>query len=287
MRFVLLGARGQLGRELAWRLPGEVVPLERARADLSRPAELLAALDEVGADAIVNCAAYNHVDRAEAEPEAAFAVNTWGVRALARWCGERERLLVTFGTDHVFGLEADRRRPYLETDTPGPVGVYGLSKLVAECLVRGLCQRHLIVRTCGLYGLHGTGGKGTNFVETMLRLAAQGRPPRVVADQVCTPTSAADLAGAVVELIRAGATGLFHRTNSGSCSWHEFACTIYRLAGLGVVPAAIGTHEYPCAARRPAYSVLDSRLAPLRPWQEALADYLEARYRAGRPLQAA
>ncbi len=286
MRFVLLGATGQLGRELAGRLPGQVAVLERPGADLASPAGLHQALDEARPDVVVNCAAYNHVDRAESEPEAAFAVNAWGVRELARWCGGHDVLLVHFSTDHVFGLDADRRRPYREGDAPGPVGVYGLSKLAGECLVRGLCRRHLVIRTCGLYGRHGTGGKGTNFVETMLRLAAQGRPVRVVADQVCTPTSAADLAAETVRLLQAGVTGLHHRTSGGHCSWHEFACAVFRLAGLSIVPAAITTAEYPCAARRPAYSVLASELGPLRPWQEALADYLAAR-QAGQSLQAA
>jgi dTDP-4-dehydrorhamnose reductase len=285
MRFALLGANGQLGRDLAGRLPGEVLVPERTQADLARPEGLLKSLDALAPDVVVNCAAYNHVDRAESEPEAAFAVNAWGVRELARWCGQRDALLVHFSTDHVFGLEAGRRRPYLETDSPGPVNVYGLSKLAGEYLVRGLCRRHLVIRTCGLYGLHGTGGKGTNFVETMLRLAAQGRPVRVVADQFCTPTSTTDLADAVAQLVGAGATGLFHRSNDGCCSWHEFACAVFRLAGVDVAPAAIRSSEYPCAARRPGYSVLESRLPPLRPWQEALADHL--RGRAERPLQTA
>ncbi len=286
MRFVLIGASGQLGRELGPRLPGEVIAPEQEQLDLCRPETLGPALEELAPDVVVNCAAYNHVDRAESEAEVAFAVNAWGVRELARWCGARDRLLVHFSTDHVFGLAEGRRRPYREDDAPGPVSVYGLSKLAGEYLVRCGCRRHLLIRTCGLYGLHGTGGKGTNFVETMLRLAAQDRPLRVVADQFCTPTSAADLAAATAGLIQVGAVGLFHRTNGGSCSWHEFACTVFRLAGLGVAPAAIRTSEYPCAARRPAYSVLESRLAPLRPWQEALADYLSRRA-AGRPLEAA
>jgi dTDP-4-dehydrorhamnose reductase len=285
MRFVLLGATGQLGRELAGRLSGEVLALERTQADLAQPDRLPLLLDEARADVVVNCTAYNHVDRAESEPDAAFAVNAWGVRELARWCGRCDALLVHFSTDHVFGLDANRRRPYREDDVPGPVSVYGLSKLAGECLVRGLC-RHLVIRTCGLYGLHGSGGKGTNFVETMLRLATQNRPIRVVADQLCTPTAAVDLADETVRLIRAGVTGLHHRTSGGSCSWHEFACAVFRLAGLDVAPAAITTAEYPCAARRPAYSVLESELGPLRPWPEALAAYLAAR-KPGQSSQAA
>jgi len=282
MRFLLLGARGQLGQELWPLLPGEVVAPGRGQADLCRPAELLGLLDELAPDAVVNCAAYNFVDRAEAEPEAAFAVNAWGARALARWCGRRGRLLVHFSTDHVFGLDAGRRRPYAEDEAPGPVGVYGLSKLAGEHLIRAACPRHLIIRSCGLYGLRGTGGKGANFVEVMLRLAAEGRPVRVVADQRCTPTAAAELAAATVSLIREGRLGLFHRTGGGACSWHEFATAVFEEAGLPVVPDPITTAEYAAAAPRPAYSVLASRLPPLRPWRQALAEYLARRRGLGR-----
>lgn len=276
MRFVLLGATGQLGRQLYRRLPGEVLALDRARADLTRPAELPSLLDALAPDAVVNCTAYNFVDRAEAEPDAALAINAWAVRALARWCGRGDRLLVHFSTDHVFGLDAARATPYAEDDAPGPVSVYGVSKLAGEYLIRSLCRRHLIVRTCGLYGVHGPGGKG-NFVETMLRLAADQLTIRVVADQVCTPTSATDLADATVRLIADGALGVFHRTNDGACSWHEFATAIFERAGLPVRPEPIPSSAYPTAARRPAYSVLTSRLPPLRPWRDALADYLASR----------
>lgn len=280
MRFVLFGATGQLGRQLHRRLPGEVIVVDRHQVDLSRPGDLPSLLDALAPDAVVNCTAYNFVDRAEAEPDAAFAVNAWAVRALARWCGATGRLLVHFSTDHVFGLDAARATPYAEDDAPGPVSVYGVSKLAGEYLIRGLCPRHLIVRTCGLYGVRGQGGKG-NFVETMLRLAAEGRPIRVVADQVCTPTAAADLADATVRLIADGAVGLFHRTNAGGCSWHEFAAAIFELAGVPVCPEAIPTSAYPTPARRPAYSVLASRLPPLRPWRVALADYLATRTGGG------
>src|SRR3954454_11207457 len=160
MRVVILGARGQLGQELRPRLPGDVVALDHTQADLCRPGDRRLVLDAVCPDVVVNCAAYNFVDRAETEPEAAFAVNAWGVRDLARWCGQNDRLLVHFSTDHVFGLDLARREPYGENDVPGPVGVYGLSKLNGEYLIRAECPRHLIIRTCGLYGLHGIGGKG-------------------------------------------------------------------------------------------------------------------------------
>jgi dTDP-4-dehydrorhamnose reductase len=283
VKYAVLGAAGQLGRDLLPRLPGEAVPLTRADADLTDPASLRAALERVRPDVVVNCAAYNFVDRAESEPEAAFRVNAWAVRDLAGVCRDLGCLLVHFSTDYVFGLDDSRRTPYLETDAPGPVSAYGLSKLVGEYLVRALCPRHLLIRTCGLYGVWGVGGKGGNFVETMLRLAGEGRPLRVVADQVCTPSYAADVAAGAAALIESGRTGLYHLTSGGSCSWHEFADAIFTLAGVRADLTPITSREYGAAARRPAYSVLDGGAAaragagPLRPWREALAAYLEER----------
>src|SRR5262249_39271488 len=219
VRYAVLGAAGQLGRDMCPRLLGDVVALSRSgspAADLTRPESLRAALDEVRPDVVLNCAAYNFVDKAESEPPEAFAVNAWGVRELARLCHARDCLLVHFSTDYVFGLDETRRQPWTESDAPGPVSVYGLSKLAGEYLVRSLCPRHLVIRTCGLYGVWGSGGKGGNFVETMLRLASQGKPLRVVDDQICTPSYTVDVADATVALLAAGRAGLYHVTNSGS-----------------------------------------------------------------------
>src|SRR5262249_12428246 len=146
MRTVMLGAAGQLGRELCPRLQG-VAALDRAAADLTRPQALRAALHPARPDVLVHCAALNQVHLAGAEPDAAFAVNAWGVRELARWCAGRGALLVHFSTDYVFGLDVSRCRPWAEDDAPGPVSVYGLSKLAGEYLARALCPRHLIIRT--------------------------------------------------------------------------------------------------------------------------------------------
>ncbi|MGL6094590.1 MAG: SDR family oxidoreductase, partial [Fimbriiglobus sp.] len=191
MKIAVLGSAGQLGRDLCPRLAGDVVPLTRADADLAHPATLAPALAAVRPDVVVNCAAYNFVDKAEAEPDAAFAGNAWGVRELARICRDIGARLVHVSTDYVFGLDAARTEPFAEADAPGPVSVYGLSKLAGEYVVRAADPRNLVVRTCGLYGVWGTGGKGGNFVETMLRVAGQGKPLRVVADQRCTPTATA------------------------------------------------------------------------------------------------
>jgi dTDP-4-dehydrorhamnose reductase len=283
VKYAVLGAAGQLGRDLCPRLAGEVTALTREQADLTRPDALRAVLHELRPDIVVNCAAYNFVDRAESEPDAAFAVNAWGVRALALVCRDLGCTLVHFSTDYVFGLDETRRTPYQETDAPGPVSVYGLSKLAGEYLVRSICPRHVVIRTCGLYGVWGSGGKGGNFVETMLRLAGQGKLLRVVADQVCTPSYTADVAAATAALLQAGRPGLYHVTNAGACSWHELAAAIFELAGVKANLTAITSAEHGAAARRPAYSVLAREayerlgLPRPRPWREALAAYLEER----------
>jgi dTDP-4-dehydrorhamnose reductase len=191
--------------------------------------------------------------------------------------------LVHFSTDYVFGLEEARTTPLTETDAPGPVSIYGLSKLAGEYLVRSLCQRHLVIRTCGLYGVWGTGGKGGNFVETMLRLAGQRKPVRVVDDQRCTPSFTADVAEATAAMIATRAHGLWHVTNSGDCSWYEFAKEILRATGAKADLTPITSGEFGAPARRPAYSVLSNeRLLTAgvtipRPWKQALAAYLAER----------
>jgi dTDP-4-dehydrorhamnose reductase len=283
MKTAIIGARGQLGQDLCRVLPGEIVPLNRPDVDLTKPGSLSAALAAHRPDRVINCAAYNLVDRAEDEPAEAMAVNALGVRSLALACRDVGAVLVHFSSDYVFGLDAERRVPYRETDVPGPLSVYGTSKLAGEYFVQAICPRHFVIRTCGLYGTCGQGGKGGNFVEAIHSRAAQGTALRVVNDQECTPTATADLAAAVLALIATDAHGLYHLTSSGSCTWHELACAIVELAGIPAAISSISTAEYGAKARRPRYSVLDCSKAvalgipPLRPWREALRDYLQAR----------
>ena len=279
---VVLGAGGQLGQDLGRFLPGAVVSLPRAAADLTEPERLAAVLREHRPDIVVNSAAYNFVDRAEDEPHAAMAVNAQGVHALATICRDLGSVLVHFSSDYVYGANDSRRTPYSETDEVGPLSVYGRSKLAGEDSVRTVCPRHFVIRTCGLYGRRGQGGKGGNFVEAILQRAVTRSPLRVVTDQECTPTSTADLARASVALIGTDAFGMYHITSNGSCTWFAFAQAILREAGLEAEVTPISTAEYGAKAKRPAYSVLNcgkyARLvAPMRPWQEALQDYLRSR----------
>lgn len=283
MRYAVIGAAGQLGRDLCPRLTGEVIPLGRPHFDLARPSDVERSLTDLRPALVINCAAYNFVDKAETEPDVAFAVNAWGVRHLARVCHKLKVTLVHFSSDFVFGCDRKRSTPYCESDVPGPVSVYGLSKLCGEYAVQAECERHFIVRTCGLYGVWGSGGKGTNFVETMLRLAGQGKPLKVVADQICTPSYTVDVAAAVVQLLSTNRFGLYHVTNSGETSWHDFAKAVFELSKTEADLSPTTASEYAAPARRPDYSVLSNLklksvgVSPPRPWRDALAEYLHER----------
>jgi dTDP-4-dehydrorhamnose reductase len=278
MKTVILGAAGQLGQQLGRFLPGDVIALGRADADLTKPADLRRILGEQRPGIVVNAAGYTQVDCAESDAAQAFAVNAHGVRDLAAICRDVEATLVHISTDYVFGRDAIRNTPYNETDVPGPVNVYGQSKLAGEEYVRALCPRHFILRTCGIYA------RGhSNFVETMLRKADEGSSVQVVEDQICTPTSVVDLARALRELLVSQAYGLYHLTNAGSCSWHEFARTILEMTKKSVTLIPITSEQYDSPARRPRYSVLSNArwsergFTPLRSWQAAIQDYLGSR----------
>ena len=279
-RTLIIGAQGQLGSELARRLAGsETTALARADLDIADPHAVNAVLDRVQPQCVINAAAYNFVDRAEDQPQEALAVNALGPRDLAHWCTAHAARLVHVSTDYVFGLDERRRTPYREDDCPGPISTYAVSKLSGEQLVRAGGQQHLVIRTCGLYGLNATQQKG-NFVSTMLRIGRERGEVRVVDDQRCTPTWVPDVADAMLGLIEQNASGLYHVTNAGSATWREFAEEIFRLAGLSVRVMPITSAQFGARARRPSYSVLDcGRLLqalrrPMPDWHEALARHI-------------
>jgi dTDP-4-dehydrorhamnose reductase len=276
-RVAVLGGFGQLGSDVVRVLGPRAIALGRAEADLTDREQLAATLDGARPDVVINCAAYNFVDRAEDESQAAFAVNADGVRNLATWCRDRRVPLLHASTDYVFGAVATRTVPYREDDPPGPVSAYGRSKLAGEDAVREVCSQHWIVRTCGLYGHHAA-RKG-NFVETMLRLAKERPELRIVNDQRCTPTSTADLAVVLAKIIESAPFGTYHATNAGDCTWYEFAQAILQAAGMSPQVVPIPSVDYPTKAQRPRYSVLNcEKLAAigitLRPWTEAVAEYV-------------
>lgn len=284
MRILLIGAAGQLAQDLLPVLQArghDVVPVTHEQLEICTLAAVRQTVTTARPQCVINTAAFHRVDDCEDQAERAFAVNVVGVRNLAQAAEEAGAALAHFSTDYVFGGE--KRTPYTETDLPRPLSTYAMSKLAGEFAARRYCSRHFVVRTCGLYGMGGSRSKGGNFVETMLRLAAQGKTIRVVADQIVTPTSTADLAERVALLIESEHYGLYHMTSAGECSWYEFAAQVFRLARVSADLQPTDSKSFAAKARRPAYSVLENcalraaGLPEFRPWQEALGDYMGRR----------
>jgi dTDP-4-dehydrorhamnose reductase len=276
VRTTILGAAGQLGRHLAALRP-EAAALGSRDADVTDPDALARALD--GAELVVNCAAYVHVDACEgAGAHDAWAVNALGAAHVARACAAAGARLVHLSTNYVFA--GDREAPYGEDDLPAPRSMYGITKLAGEHAALAYQPDTLVVRTAGLYGLGGNRAKGGNFVERILRAARERGALQVVADQHLTPTFCGDLAAALLAAGDGAACGVVPLTNDGACSWHAFTEEILRLAGVDVPVAPTATVPRPGVADRPRNGVLARPradalgLPALRPWQAALADYV-------------
>ena len=282
MKVLIIGHLGQLGTDLKEAFAGEELIL-KDQEDLlvQNAAQVDAVVEEHRPELILNCAAFHRVDDCEDQVELAFAVNVFGVRNLALAARRVDAVLVHFSTDYVFdGL---KRTPYVETDPPCPKSVYGVSKAAGEMMLAATWRKHFICRLSGLYGYAGSREKGTNFVETMLSLARQGKPIRVVNDQVLTPTSTKDVAAAVRKLVTTDRYGLYHLTNTGECSWYEFACAIFEFAGLNAEVMPVSSQEFPTKAKRPNYSVLDNQryrelgFEDLPHWRDAVRRYVAGR----------
>jgi dTDP-4-dehydrorhamnose reductase len=274
VRALITGAGGQLGSDLAALLGGEAVTRSHAELDIADPASVDRAFEEVGPDVVFNCAAFHNVDQCEHEPDSAWAVNVRAVADLAR----RGAKLVHLSTNYVF--DGHRAEPYGEEDLPMPRSVYALTKLAGEYAAQAYGPDALVARTAGLYGFAGNASKGGNFAQRMLARARESGQVRMVADQRLQPTFTADLASALVEAVRADARGVVHLTNSGECSWFEFTQAILENAGLDVPVEPVETTIPPGGADRPLNGVLARPrtdalgLQPLRPWREALDDYM-------------
>jgi dTDP-4-dehydrorhamnose reductase len=271
-----------LGGELCRQRGAKALPLDIATLDLTDGQAVVARMLALRPTAVVNCAAYTQVDKAETEPEKCRAVNTAAVAHLVQACGDLDCPLVQISTDYVFGASCRPAQPWRENDPLSPQGIYARTKLEGE-QAAARHPKHLIVRTCGLYA-RPSDQRAVNFVRTMLRLGSTRPELRVVADQYCTPTYVPHLARAILFLI--GATtgrpvpwGTYHVTNTGQTTWCEFAAEIFRQADMRVAIRPITTAEYGAPAARPSYSVLDTTAyhqlgGPAMPdWKAALADY--------------
>lgn len=269
MNALVFGAQGQLGVEIV-RIVGTEAALSRQDVSITDAAAVESVIAERKPDVVFNCAAYNAVDRAESEPEAAHAANADGPRNLALACARHGALFVHFSTNFVFDGQLDR--PYVETDEPNPQSVYARSKLDGERAVLEALPSALVLRTAAVYG----GSRGQSFPERILQRSRAGEPLRVVSDQRVNPTYTADLARAAVELAGHNAAGLVHAVAEGCTGWDGFARAVLEEAGLEPAVESVSSESYPTPARRPRNGCLESvRYRPLRPWREALHEWSE------------
>ncbi|QDT08773.1 dTDP-4-dehydrorhamnose reductase [Planctomycetes bacterium K23_9] len=277
---VVTGANGQLGRNFCRQL--NATGLDRDKLDISDQASVAKVLGGLRPSVVVNCAAYTAVDAAEDDPATCYAINSTGAQNLAQVAAQHNALLVHISTDYVFGSNDSGSKdvadhPHQEHDAVSPESEYAKSKLQGERFA-AQCPNHLILRTCGLYGVG-----GNNFVETMLRLAGQRSELSIVDDQICNPTSTATIVKATERLIAANQNGLFHVVNSGEMSWYDFAAEIFRQSNLDIKLTPISSEQFGAKAPRPRYSALDTKhyenatgdsIASI---PTALAEYLETR----------
>ena len=274
-RVLVLGAKGTLGGQLM-RLYPEATGWDRDDVDVLDPSALRGRLDGLGfvPDAVVNCAAFNDVDGAEDRPEQAFALNAEFPGRLALWTKQKGVPLVHFSTNYVFD---GARGEYRESDAPAPLSAYGRSKWRGEQLVADYGGRCYVVRTAVIFGPRGESELSKkSFVELMLLLAAKRDTIEAVADEINSLTYAADLAAGTRDLLAAAPpAGIYHVTNGGDASWYDFAREIFRVAGKSTTVLPVPSTRFPRKAKRPPRAVLlNTLLPPLRPWQEALADFL-------------
>jgi dTDP-4-dehydrorhamnose reductase len=281
MKLLITGASGMLGTDVqtaARAADVEVAALTRADVDISDRHAVTAAIAAASPDAVINCAAYTNVDRAESDPDAAAAVNTAGAGFVAAAAAAAGAWVLHLSTDYVF--DGTKSAPYVESDPTAPRSVYGSTKLLGERSVAlGAPDRHTIVRSSWLFG-----NAGPCFPATMLKLAGEHESLNVVDDQVGCPTFTGHLAEALVALAASTRIpGVVHAAAAGECSWFEFAVEILRASGASAEVRPCSTDEFPRPARRPAYSVLRSERAgvPVLPdWHDGLDAYLNARVTA-------
>ncbi|RCW44757.1 dTDP-4-dehydrorhamnose reductase [Halanaerobium sp. MA284_MarDTE_T2] len=273
MKILVTGSKGQLGKELLKLYSDQnITGVDIDEMDITNAEETVNLIRELNPDIVIHAAAMTDVDGCEKNEGAAYKVNTLGTRNVALACQKANSEMLYVSTDFVFAGDKDEN--YNEFDIPSPLSVYGKSKLEGEKLVKELLNKFYIVRTAWLYG------DGHNFVKTMLSLAENKDSLNIVSDQQGTPTFAKDLAIAISKIIDSGLYGTYHVSNSGSCSWYDFAKKIFEIKGIDIVVNPTTAEEFGSLAERPAYSVMDNfalesqDIYKMREWEEALKDYL-------------
>jgi dTDP-4-dehydrorhamnose reductase len=276
MKILLTGAKGMLGTDVAERLKTlgiEFYGVDINELDITDKAAVRALISEYKPSAVIHCAAFTAVDKAEDEPELCMQVNAIGTENIARACREAGAKMLYISTDYVFGGDGDM--PYETDEKKAPLSVYGRSKLAGEEAVLQHLEKYFIVRISWVFGRY-----GNNFVKTMLRLAETKSEINVVSDQIGSPTYTMDLAVLLCEMIRSEKYGVYHATNEGFCSWAEFAEETMRIGGCLCKVSSITTEQYPTKAIRPKNSKMSktsldiSGFKRLPEWQNALERYL-------------
>ncbi len=282
MRVAVIGGNGQLGADVCLALhdDGHVVrSWNHDELEVTDVNSVRKALSTLQLDAVVNTAAYHDVDKCERHPKTAFAVNAIGGRNVALVSEDVGAYLIHVSTDYVFS--GSQQRPYLESDLPAPLNVYGNTKLSGEHFVTAVSPGSTVLRTSGLYGRHPCRAKGQNFVDLMLKLASERDEVRVIDNERLTPTSTREAARQIGALIQQPIAGVVHATGQGDCSWYEFADAIFEITGADVTLAVASPDEFPAKVPRPRYSVLENSVLHeaganvIGPWREALREYLE------------
>jgi len=284
---VVFGCRGQLGIEVVTVLRERgysVTGFDRTQVDIGDSAQVDQTFAREDPAIVINAAAYNQVDIAEKEPAPAMIANGLAVRNLAMCCRQHDARFVHFSTDYVFDGTAGRA--YTEEDATHPLGAYAVSKLAGELYAQAYLDHPLIIRTSGVFGPGGLKTARGNFIELMLRLAANRQPIRVVDDHLASPTYAPLLAARSVDLLDRGLTGVFHIGGGEAISWFDYATMIFRIAGLHPELKPTNEREFRTAARRPKYSALSNAkmercgIEPFPPLEAAVRMYMDARTRA-------
>jgi len=261
--------------------PG-AIGFDHGQVEIESPESVEAMLRAARPDVVINTAAFHNTERCEQEPERAFAVNALAVDRLAAACAAAGAALAHVSTDYVF--DGASRTPYVESDSTAPLSVYGVSKLAGERLAQNRTERTFIFRTSALYAYRGpSSAKGLPFIERILQQAEAGKPLRVVDDITFSPSYAKHVAHAMREVVERGEYGVYHVTNSGHCTWYEFAAEILAVAGYGSVVERISSASGPATLRRPAFSALAHEhiaalaLPPIPEWRAGVQAYIAER----------
>ena len=278
MKILVTGVKGQLGYDVVNELEKrglEAVGVDIEEMDITDAKSVEKVLGETAPDVVIHCAAYTAVDAAEEQEEICRRVNADGTRNIAKMCSKLDIKMVYISTDYVF--DGQGTRPWEPEDERQPLNVYGQTKYEGELAVQELLEKYFIVRIAWVFGVN-----GKNFIKTMLRLAETNKKITVVNDQYGSPTYTYDLAKLLVDMILTEKYGVYHATNEGICTWYEFACEIFKQAGLDIEVVPVTAAEYQAKAKRPENSrmskekLTENGFDRLPPWQDALKRYLEA-----------